>query len=97
MSICLKKLKDQIELMSKHHQIEILRILSKSNKANINENNNGSFINLTELDSEIVNSLNNYIIYVNEQEKSLNIIEDEKHRLEKTFFKDNKDNKILNT
>ena len=95
MSIDLKKLKDRIELMSKHHQIEILRILSKSNKANINENNNGSFINLTELDSEIINSLNNYIIYVNEQEQSLNIIEDEKQRLEKTFFKDNKDNKVL--
>ena len=63
MSIDLKKLKDRIELMSKHHQIEILRILSKTNKANINENNNGSFINLTELDNEIINSLNNYISY----------------------------------
>tara|TARA_B100000902_G_C27288525_1_gene905780 strand:- start:996 stop:1289 length:294 start_codon:yes stop_codon:yes gene_type:complete len=97
MSVNLKQLKDQIEQMSKHNQIEVLRILSENKKVNINENNNGSFINLTELNDEVITSLNNYINYVNEQEESLDIIENEKIRLENVFFKDNKDNEILDT
>ena len=97
MSVNLKQLKDQIEKMSKHNQIEVLRILSENKNVNINENNNGSFINLTELNDEVITSLNDYINYVNEQEESLDIIENEKIRLENVFFKDNKDNEILDT
>ena len=97
MPIDLKKLKDRIEKMTKHNQIEVLRILSQNKQVNINENNNGSFINLTELDTSIIQILNNYISYVDEQERSLNFVENEKERLENTFFKDNKDNEIIYT
>ena len=97
MSIDLKKLKDRIEKMTKHNQIEVLRILSKNKQVNINENNNGSFINLTELDIDVIQILNDYIFYVDEQERSLNFVENEKERLENTFFKDNKDNEIIHT
>tara|TARA_Y100000389_G_scaffold205058_1_gene262557 strand:+ start:3038 stop:3331 length:294 start_codon:yes stop_codon:yes gene_type:complete len=97
MPIDLKKLKDRIEKMTKHNQIEVLRILSKNKQVNINENNNGSFINLTELDISVIQILNNYISYVDEQERSLDYVENEKERLENTFFKDNKDNEIIYT
>lgn len=86
----IQKLKERIEKLTKHHQIEILRILSVKN-AIINENNNGSFINLTELDNNIIESLYEYIKYVDAQEDSLKEIESEKERLENKFFKDNKE------
>jgi hypothetical protein len=74
-----------------YHQIEILRIFKESDIL-LNENNNGTFINLTELDNSIIDKLDKYISYVNEQETQLNEIENEKDRIQNTFFKDNKDN-----
>ena len=90
-AIELQNLKENIEKMSKFHQIEILRILSHSNKVYLNENNNGTFVNLTEQSEDIVNQLKKYVKYVNEQQMQLSIMENEKSRLEKIFCKDNKD------
>jgi signal-transduction protein with cAMP-binding, CBS, and nucleotidyltransferase domain len=87
----LQTLKGRIEKMPIYHQIEILRIFKESDIL-LNENNNGTFINLTELDNSIIDKLDKYISYVNEQETQLNEIENEKDRIQNTFFKDNKDN-----
>ena len=90
----LESLKCTIECMPKYHQIEILSILKQQKNICINENNNGTFINLTELDKSVIDILNKYILYVDEQKNQLDIIENEKKRIEKTYFnKDNKDNK----
>jgi len=90
-AIELQNLKENIERMPKFHQIEILRILSASNKVCLNENSNGTFVNLTEQSEDIINELKKYAKYVNEQQLQLSIIENEKLRLEKIFCKDNKD------
>ena len=90
-SIELQSLKETIEKMSKFHQIEILRILSDSNKVCLNENSNGTFVNLTEQSEDIINELKKYAKYVSEQQLQLSIFENEKSRLEKIFCKDNKD------
>jgi signal-transduction protein with cAMP-binding, CBS, and nucleotidyltransferase domain len=90
----LQTLKGRIEKMPIYHQIEILRIFKESDIL-LNENNNGTFINLTELDKSIIDKLDLYISYVNEQETQLNEIENEKDRIQNTFFKDNKDNNNL--
>jgi hypothetical protein len=91
-SIELQNLKENIEKMSKFHQIEILRILSNaSSNVCLNENNNGTFVNLTEQSKDVIIELKKYVKYVNEQQNQLSIIEDEKTRLEKIFCKDNKD------
>ena len=37
-------IKERIELMNKHHQIEILRILKQNSDIVLNENSNGVFI-----------------------------------------------------
>ena len=90
----LQTLKGRIEKMPIYHQIEILRIFKESDIL-LNENNNGTFINLTELNNSIIDKLDKYISYVNEQETQLNEIENEKDRIQNTFFKDNKDNNNL--
>ena len=84
--INISKLKERIELMPKYHQIEILRILNNDNSVKKNENNNGTFVNLTEQNKEVLNNLDKYANYVDDQQKHLNKVECEKERIEKTFF-----------
>ncbi len=72
--------------MDKYHQIEILRILNKFSEIKKNENNNGTFINLTELSAEVIKELEKYTDYVDEQQKLLKKIEKEKEQLEQNFF-----------
>ncbi len=79
-------LKDRIEHMEKYHQIEILRILMKFTDVKTNENNNGTFVNLTELTPDIISELEKYADYVDEQQKLLKKIETEKEQIEQTFF-----------
>ncbi len=79
-------LKERIEHMEKYHQIEILRILNKFYEVKKNENNNGTFINLTELSPEIIKELEKYTDYVDEQQTLLKKIETEKDKIEQTFF-----------
>jgi hypothetical protein len=82
----LLKLKERIEAMPKYHQIEVLRILNKNVSVKTNENNNGTFVNLTEQNEEVINELLKYADYVDEQQKHLNKVENEKELIEQTFF-----------
>jgi hypothetical protein len=79
-------LKDRIEVMEKYHQIEILRILRRFPEVKTNENNNGTFVNLTELSTEIIKELEKYTDYVDEQQKLLKKVETEKEEIEQAFF-----------
>lgn len=91
----INNIREQIEIMTKFNQIEILRILTKNKNVIINENKYGIHINLSELDADILQELCVYIKYVNTQEIYLNNAEQEKEQYKNTFFlKDNKDNSI---
>ena len=91
----INNIREQIEIMTKFNQIEILRILTKNKNVIINENKYGIHINLSELDEDILQELCGYIKYVNTQEIYLNNAEQEKEQYKNTFFlKDNKDNSI---
>jgi hypothetical protein len=86
MTTQLKQLKDRIECLNQHHQIEILKIVTQ-NKVAYTENKNGSFVNLTNLDDAVVSKLVAYLNYVDEQESQLNEVENQKTELTKQFFK----------
>ena len=88
----LNLLKIKIEKMDKFNQIKILSIL-KGSGIRITENRNGIFINLTELSTHIIEKLENYVNYVNEQNNVLEITEEIKGTFKKKFFKEKKDNK----
>ena len=79
-------LKERIENMSKYHQIEVLRLLKKLPSVKVNENNNGSFVNLTEQTPEVINELIKYANYVDEQQSQLKKVEIEKEQIEQHFF-----------
>ena len=81
----MKDLKDRIESISLFHQTKILNIFYDNNIP-INENKNGVFINLTYVDSSILDKVYKYLIYVNKQEEQLNVLEEEKQKIASSFF-----------
>ena len=81
----LNNIKLQIEKMDKVHHIEILKILINEEKNYINENNNGTFINLSDLKDSSVKKLKDYIIYFNEQQYQLTNLENQKKKIENLF------------
>ena len=81
----LMKLKEKLESLPIFHQIEILRILHSKN-TNLNENKNGIFINITKLNDSSLVQLEEYINYVNAQEKHLSEFEEQKKFITKEYF-----------
>ena len=86
----LKRLRDNIEKMERIHQIHIFKIL-KEYQIEFTENSNGVFVNMTLLDDTTLKQINNFIKYVNLQQKQLESIEDIKAQYQKEFYKDNKE------
>jgi len=77
----IESLKNRIEKMDKIHHIEILKILTKYNKIKLNENKSGVFVNMSFLPVYILEEINKYIEYVNEQEQYIHVVEEEQEKL----------------
>ena len=90
----LRALKESIESMSVHHQIEVLRILHSRPNAPLNENQNGTFVNLSSLTTKDILALQEYAEYVRDQQETLATIEAKKQSIQKKYFNDNKDNSV---
>jgi len=96
--INLRSLKENIEKMSAHHQVEVLRILHNRPKVPLNENQNGTFVNLSQLDKATIQALQEYTEYVKDQTATLAVIEARKQQIQQKYFpKDNKDINIIHT
>lgn len=87
----IRALKESIETMSLHHQIEVLRILHSRPDAPVNENQNGTFVNMSSLTTEDIHALQEYAEYVRDQQETLATIEAKKQSIQKKYFNDNKD------
>jgi hypothetical protein len=85
------EIKAQIEKMNKEQQIEVLKKLSEMSNVNLNENSNGTFVNLTDLTEEQLETIDSYISYVGEQESNLGAVENEKTRIQQSYFNGNKE------
>lgn len=86
----LEYIRQQVELMSKHNQIEVLRILDTSNDGvTLNENSYGVFVNLSDLSEDLLNKLNDYIEYWKKQEHNLKNIEKQKQVYKTIYFSNN--------
>lgn len=92
----LETIKSSIEKMNKHHQIEILRILSKQ-LCKLNENKSGVYVNLTYINDDVIEELQKYIEYTKEQEETLITTEYQKEEFKTALFneKEDKDNITL--
>ena len=81
----LTKLKEKIERMSTVQHVELFRII-KTNGVEFNENKNGIFINLSNMDIPVVEMLREYITYVEEQQQIINEQEKTKTNYIKQYF-----------
>ena len=81
----LEKIRKQIELLNNVHHIEIAKIL-KNNNIKLTENNNGLFVNLNNIDVNVINEINKYLTFVNIQENNINDVEVIKKDLQKIYF-----------
>jgi hypothetical protein len=87
------KLKTDIESIPKIHHVKILQILL-DNKIKFSENRNGIFVNMNEFDKKTVDKLHQILLYISEQEKTLNDVEKEKSFYQNNYFgNSNKDNR----
>jgi len=82
----LKCLKDKVESLNQHHQIQILKIINNNNVL-CSENKNGTFVNLTSMNEIAISKIESYLKYVEEQETQLKVIENQKTELAKQYFK----------
>tara|TARA_B110000879_G_scaffold210013_2_gene299118 strand:- start:4214 stop:4537 length:324 start_codon:yes stop_codon:yes gene_type:complete len=89
----LEFLKSSVENMNKHHQVEILRILSK-HLCKLNENKSGVFVNLSYIDENVIDELKQYISYTKDQEDSLTTTEYQKNEFKNSLL-DNKEDKDI--
>ena len=78
-------MRNYIETMIKIHQVEILRILHR-NGVYMNENQNGTHINLMDLQPTVLEEINKYLDYVKYQENSLDVDEKQKEEYKNIFF-----------
>ena len=90
----LEKLKTKIESLNKYHQLEVLKILSKS-LCKINENKSGVYVNLSFLEKSVIDDMIKYLEYIKEQEETFNTMEYQKEEFKNSYFveKEDKDNK----
>jgi len=83
-------LREKIEKLKKFHQIKILEIFLENNIP-YTENRNGVFINMLNLDKNVIEKIKQYLLYVDNQDLQLETTEKIKKELENNYFKDNKD------
>jgi hypothetical protein len=96
MTIDLNQLKTKVEAMSKIHQIEVLKIIKLYSNVTVNENKSGVYINLSYMESNVIEEIEKYLSFVEEQEQMLNPAETEKEDIKNTFFNnDENDNDIV--
>ena len=86
----LRRIKTRIEKMDKNNQISALFMISKNNKIKYSENNNGTFINLTSIDENMLVKIEEFIDYIELQKCDIEDIENKKQHIENIYFKQNK-------
>lgn len=88
MSNQLVRIKEEIELLNKPRQIEVMKVfLSKDISAT--ENKNGVFINLSIVTSEIIEEIEKKLGYFKEQDSTLEEMEIIKQEFQDNFFDTN--------
>jgi hypothetical protein len=86
----LETLKTKIESMNKFHQVEILKVLSKR-LCKLNENKSGVYVNLSFLPDDLLEELNKYVEYVDDQTETFATVEYQKNEFRSSLFVEKED------
>lgn len=80
-----QELVNRIDKLNKEEHIEILKIILKQNNINYSENKNGTFLNMNDIDDNILKDVEQYVNYVNLKNKNISDIEDKISKLEQNM------------
>ena len=86
----IQHMKEKIEAYPKNYQIEIGKLFLE-NKVNLNENQNGMFVNLSQLSPEILQKIISFMEYADAQETTLSSVEHTKDGLKDIYFSNHND------
>ena len=80
----IKKIIDSIKTLNNNQHLDIFHIIKKQN-INYSQNNNGTFIDMNNLEDNIINEITNYlnVLEINNKENQVkdNLIEDNKNTI----------------
>lgn len=76
----LEFLNNRVEKLSSVNQIEILKIIHEHSPELISENKNGCFIEMNMLSNQVLEKISKYIIFIENNEKSLENVEIQKDK-----------------
>ena len=82
----LVELKDQLEGFERSNQARALKILI-DNSVSFDENPNGVFVNMSNIQADVIEQLQKFVGYVKLQQKFLQDQEAEKELLRENYFK----------
>lgn len=85
----------KLENLSKINQVEVLRIFHTHKKDAINENKYGVHINVTDIETSVLQEVEEHLEYVTKQEKELTIIDQQQHTCEAYVLKGIKENAVV--
>ena len=74
---------EEINNMDKNKQLDILKIIYNSNKNIITENNNGCFINMNDLNDEVLDKIKNQLEFWKNNDLYLKVAEKKKEEISK--------------
>lgn len=81
----LEEISQSIGTLDKHHHIEILRMIKQDQQnITISENTNGCFINMNELNDDLLERIRSYVLYNINQEIEL----DKHENIKNTIIQD---------
>ena len=80
--------------MDSSNHMEALYMISQNKSIKFSENSNGTFINLSDLSNDMLEKLEEFVVYINLQNQDIDDIELKKQDLENIYFKQNKDNLV---
>ena len=81
----IERMKRDVEILSKNHHIEILKIIKQFPDVKLNENKSGVYINLTFLSISVLDKINEYLEHISNQEQMLEPAEKEKTLIKSQF------------
>lgn len=78
-------IKKKVEALTKPQHVEILKIIVKNTENKVNENRNGTYINMSYLSESTIDEIETYLKYVEDQQQTIQVFEQQKQEIKKSI------------
>lgn len=82
----LESIRSEIESMTQSNQVEILRMLHSAKSVHLNENKNGVYVNMSQIEPAVLDRICDHVKYIRTQENDLAEHESQKEQIQSEYF-----------